>query len=62
MPAIGCKNCGAYFTRDELAKRKPPAYPWPLTPVGERFLAENQASGDDRYLCPNCGRGTLRAA
>lgn len=58
MP-IGCKNCGGYFTRDEMAKRKPPVYPWALTAHGERILAENIAAGEDR-LCPNCGCGTLR--
>ena len=58
--AIGCRNCGSYFTKDELARRKPPAYPWPLTAVGEQTLADNRASGDDLTLCPNCGCGTLR--
>ena len=59
MP-IGCKNCGSYFTQDEMARRKPPVYPWPLTQTGERVLAENRENGDDQVLCPNCGCGTLR--
>ena len=59
MP-IGCKNCGGYFTRQEVATRKPPAYPWKLTANGERVLAENRATGEDQYLCPSCGCGTLR--
>ena len=61
MPAIVCKNCGGYFTEDELAKRKPPVHPWTLTATGERILAENRESGQDQFLCPNCGRGTLRS-
>ncbi len=59
MP-IGCKNCGSYFTRDEMERRKPPAYPWPLTAAGERALAENRESGEDQIQCPNCGCGTLK--
>ena len=58
--AIGCKNCGAYFTRDEIARRKPPLHAWPLTAVGERILAENIATGDVQTPCPTCGCQTLR--
>jgi len=59
--AIGCKNCGAHFTTDEIMRRKPPMHPWPLTPVGQRILDENVARGDDQWACPECGRKTLRA-
>lgn len=62
MASIGCKNCGSYFTREEILKRKAPIHAWPLTPIGERVQLENQASGDDQWACPNCGRKTLRAA
>ena len=59
--AIGCKNCGGHFTQDELQNRKPPLYPWPLTPVGKRFLDENEAQGSEQPQCPACGQKTLRA-
>jgi hypothetical protein len=57
---ITCKNCTAFFTRDELTRLKPPVHPWPLTAWGERTLAENVATGDDKWPCPTCGQGTLR--
>lgn len=58
--AISCKNCGSYFTQDELAKRKPPVHSWPLTAVGARVLEENRETGEAQFLCPHCGCGTLR--
>ena len=58
--AIGCKNCGAYFTREEILRRKPPLHAWPLTVIGERILAENLATGDEQAPCPTCGCRTLR--
>jgi hypothetical protein len=58
---VGCKNCGGYFTSDELKHRKPPAHPWPLTPVGARSLANNAASGAN-FPCPACGQNTLGGA
>jgi len=57
--AIGCKNCGSYLSRDELAKLRPPPYPWPLTAVGQRIANENVAQGNDT-MCPTCGCKTLR--
>lgn len=58
--AIKCGNCGGFFTTDELAKRKPPLYPWSLTPAGQRVLAENHQRGTgDSYPCPGCGQRTL---
>jgi hypothetical protein len=59
---ISCKNCGGFFTRDEVMRMKAPPHPWRLTAVGERVLAENVASGDDKWPCPTCGQKTLRAA
>lgn len=55
---VGCKNCGAYFTADELQRRKPPVHPWPLTATGERSLAQNTARGANAP-CPGCGQNTL---
>jgi hypothetical protein len=54
-----CKNCGGHFTDAEMRVRKPPIHAWQLTPVGQRFLAENEAKGDLRP-CPTCGCKTLR--
>ena len=58
---VGCKNCGGYFTRDELARLKPPVHPWPLTARGEQSLAANAARGTDSP-CPSCGQNTLGGA
>jgi hypothetical protein len=58
---VGCKNCGGYFTSDELHRRKPPVHPWPLTAVGARSLAENTARGAN-LPCPGCGQNTLGSA
>ena len=58
--AIGCKNCGSHFTRDEIMRLKPPMHAWPLTEVGKRVLAENQSTGHDAWPCPTCGCRTLR--
>lgn len=55
---LGCKNCGGFYTGLEMAQRKPPLYPWKLTEVGARVLAENLAGGEQRP-CPNCGQRTL---
>ena len=55
---VGCKNCGGYFTSEELNKRKPPVHKWPLTVVGERILAQNVARGAN-VACPACGQNTL---
>lgn len=55
---VGCKNCGGYFTSDELQKRKPPVHPWPLTAVGALRLADNTARGEN-VPCPGCGQNTL---
>ena len=62
MGAIGCKNCGSYFTDDEMARLKPPMHPWPLTAVGQRIYDENRALGQDQVACPRCGCRTLRRA
>jgi hypothetical protein len=58
---VGCKNCGAYFTQDEVQRRKPPVHPWPLTETGARRLAENTTRGVD-VSCPGCGQNTLGSA
>jgi DNA-directed RNA polymerase subunit RPC12/RpoP len=57
--AIKCGNCGGHFNNAELMHRRPPRYPWPLTPNGQRVLAENQARGGEHYQCPGCGQRTL---
>lgn len=57
---VGCKNCGSYFTGPEMAKRKPPLYPWKLTEAGARVLEQNLAGGEQRP-CPTCGHRTLRS-
>ena len=58
--AIKCGNCGGFFTNDELAKRKPPRYPWALSPGGQRVLTENQQRNlADSMPCPGCGQRTL---
>ena len=58
--AIACKNCGSAFTQDEMARLKPPRYPWPLSAEGQRALDENVAHGYDQTPCPRCGCRTLR--
>jgi hypothetical protein len=58
--AIGCKNCGSYFTHDEMLKLKPPGHAWPLTAEGKRVRDENQSAGLDQSACPTCGCRTLR--
>lgn len=58
---LGCRNCGGYFTGDELAKLKAPVHPWKLTSHGEIALAQNAASGQPQWTCPTCGHQTLRA-
>ena len=58
---VGCKNCGGYFTSEELQKRKPPVHRWPLTPAGARILAQNDANGAN-VPCPGCGQNTLGSA
>lgn len=57
---IGCKNCGGYFSEDEIRVRPTPPHRWPLTRVGERVLLENEADGGDLRPCPTCGQKTLR--
>jgi hypothetical protein len=57
---ISCKNCGGYFTAEEMARRKPPVHAWQLTPVGEKVFIENQANGGDPRPCPTCGCRTMR--
>jgi hypothetical protein len=57
----GCKNCGGYFTNDELLRRRPPVHKWPLTAVGARILAQNTARGAN-VPCPACGQNTLGSA
>jgi hypothetical protein len=59
---LGCKNCGGYFTRQEVANRKPPMHPWQLTGTGARELASNQTSGIHGEICPMCGQQTLAPA
>ena len=59
---VVCKNCGGYFTSDELARRRSPIHAWQLTPLGERVLAENAAAGHPMRACPTCGNFTLRGA
>ena len=56
---VSCKNCGSYFTLQELGRIKPPVHPWPLTPLGKRVLIENEAAGE-LSRCPRCGCATLR--
>jgi hypothetical protein len=58
---VGCKNCGGYFTSDEVQRRKPPLHPWRLTAVGARSLAANTARGANSP-CPTCGQNTLGSA
>jgi len=58
---VGCKNCGGYFTADELQRRKPPVHCWPLTPSGARTLAQNVAAAAN-FPCPVCGQNTLGSA
>jgi hypothetical protein len=58
---VGCKNCGGYFTSDEVQRRKPPVHPWPLTAVGAQILAANTERGDNSP-CPTCGQNTLGSA
>jgi hypothetical protein len=58
---VGCKNCGGYFTSDELRRRTPPVHRWPLTAVGARILAQNTARGAN-VPCPACGQNTLGSA
>jgi hypothetical protein len=58
--AISCRNCGGYFTLEELRQRKPPVHAWPLTETGAKMLAANEADGVEHKRCPNCGCMTLR--
>ena len=58
--AIGCKNCGSYFTHDEMLRLRPPVHSWPLTAAGQRTLDENRTQGLDQTQCPTCGCRTLR--
>jgi DNA-directed RNA polymerase subunit RPC12/RpoP len=60
--AIKCGNCGGYFTQSEMQHRKPPRYPWALTPRGTQTLAENTARGGEHTPCPACGQRTLIVA
>jgi len=57
---IGCKNCGSYFTHDEMLRLKPPLNAWPLTATGKRVSDENRTLGRDQSACPTCGCRTLR--
>lgn len=57
--AIKCGNCGGHFTTDELANRRRPLHPWPLTASGLRALAANQQRPGNHLPCPDCGQQTL---
>jgi len=57
--AIKCGNCGGFFTQQEMQHRKPPRYPWALTPRGQQVLADNAARGGEHAPCPACGNRTL---
>ena len=59
--AIGCRNCGAYFTPDEIARGKPPLHAWPLTRLGQQTQDANIANQTNQAPCPRCGRLTLWA-
>lgn len=57
---ISCKNCGSYFTENEMRLRPSPLHSWQLTRIGQRVLLENEQAGGDPRPCPICGCKTLR--
>jgi hypothetical protein len=58
---VGCRNCGSYFTEDEIRKRKPPMHSWKLTPQGEQAQSDNVERGENTP-CPKCGQNSLGVA
>ena len=58
----GCKNCGGFFTVDEMARLRTPMHMWRLTAIGERIAQENATQGGDQRPCPTCGHKTLRSS